>query len=325
MNGSYQWRTSPRHAWRWLAVVLSGFAASVIMHASPSNAQDLAGTSWLLVEIASMDDTTFTPDDSSKYTLEFLAEGRAAIRADCNRGTGSWASQSPGQLTFGPIAATRAMCPPGSLSDRYLGQFEWVRSYVMENGHLFLATMADGAIIEFAPAGDSAATVFGEEIRTTDAGRLQELILTRLFDRYAAEKGIVAEPAQVDAYLEKLDRAMAGDGNPAEKTLSPEESAQVAAMRRAMAQSIVRQWKINKALHAQYGGRIVYQQLGPEPLDAYRQFLEEARRNGDFAIADQARADAFWRYFTDDSMHDFMQPGSADEQRAFAEPPWSEQ
>jgi hypothetical protein len=31
-------------------------------------------------------------------------------------------------------------------------QFEWVRSYVVEGGHLFLSTMADGSIIEFEPA-----------------------------------------------------------------------------------------------------------------------------------------------------------------------------
>jgi heat shock protein HslJ len=322
MNGSYQRRTRPRHAIRWLAFVLSGFVVAVSMHASPSHAQGLAGTSWLLVEIASMDDTTFKPDDSSKYTLEFMADGRAAIRADCNRGTGSWNSQSPGQLTFGPIAATRAMCPPGSISDRYLAQFQWIRSYVMENGNLFLATMADGAIIEFAPAGDSAANVYGEEIRTADAGQLQEFVLTRLFDRYAAEQGIVAEPAEVNAYLEKLDQAMAADGNAAQE-LSPEDARQVAAMRHAMAQSLVRQWKINKALYAQYGGRIIYQQLGPEPLDAYRQFLEARQRDGDFTIGDQTLAAGFWRYFTDESMHDFMAPGSADEKQAFAVPPWN--
>jgi hypothetical protein len=32
-----------------------------------------------------------------------------------------------------------------------MGQFQWVRSYVLENGNLFLATMADGSIIEFEP------------------------------------------------------------------------------------------------------------------------------------------------------------------------------
>lgn len=113
---------------------------------------ELAGTSWRLVEIASMDDSEWVPDDPSMYTLAFGTDGSVRIVADCNRGTGSYVSESPGQLRFGVIAATQALCPPPSLHDVYMKQFEWVRSYVFEGGHLFLATMADGSIIEFQPA-----------------------------------------------------------------------------------------------------------------------------------------------------------------------------
>ena len=114
----------------------------------------LGGTRWRLVQIMSMDDSTYKPDDQALYTLNFEVDGNMSVLADCNRGKGSWTSESDGQLQFGPIATTRVMCPPGSLHDRYLSQFEWVRSYVMRDGHLFLATMADGAIIEFEPADD---------------------------------------------------------------------------------------------------------------------------------------------------------------------------
>ena len=113
---------------------------------------ELAGTSWRLVKIMSMDDSTDVPDDPALYTLNFGADGVMSLQADCNRGSGSWSSESPGQLQFGMIAATRAMCPPGPLHDTYLAQFVYVRSYVMDNGHLFLATRADGSIIEFEPA-----------------------------------------------------------------------------------------------------------------------------------------------------------------------------
>ena len=100
----------------------------------------------------SMDDDTYRPADPSLYMLSFGADGTVSLLADCNRGTGTWLSESDSQLQFGPITATMAMCPPGSLHDRYLSQFEWVRSYVFRDGHLFLATMADGSIIEFEPA-----------------------------------------------------------------------------------------------------------------------------------------------------------------------------
>jgi hypothetical protein len=96
-------------------------------------------------------------------------------------------------------------------------------------------------------------------------------------------------------------------------------------MLRDTAGDIIRQWKINKALYEQYGGRIIYQQLGPEPIDAYREFLRQREADGAFAIRDQALAASFWRYFTDDSIHDFMPPGGADEARAFTTPPWERQ
>jgi len=135
-----------------LCACVAGGSTDAEQVAATSGDVGLAGTAWELVKIQFMDDSAAVPDAASKYSLEFLAEGRVAIRADCNRGAGTWQSASPGRLEFGPIAATRALCPPGSIADTYLAQFEWVRSYLLRGGHLFLATMADGAIVEFRPA-----------------------------------------------------------------------------------------------------------------------------------------------------------------------------
>lgn len=200
---------------------------------------ELADTSWRLVRIMSMDDRVDVPDDRAKYTLELQADGTATMQADCNRGSGSWISEATGQLRFGPVASTHALCPPGSLSEKYLAQFEWVRSYVMKNGHLFLATMADGSIIEFEPAGDSAlaANARGEEIRRTDA-------------------------AEIGAFVEDT--------------------------RRKMGRAMVRQWKISKARYDGCGGRIIYQQLVRQPLDAYRRFLEQRQAESAFRNHDHA-------------------------------------
>jgi heat shock protein HslJ len=289
-----------------------------------THGRKLAGTSWRLVKILSMDDSGYAPGDTSKYTLDFRADGKAAILADCNRGTGAWTSSSGSQLQFGPIAATKALCPPGSLSERYLAQFQWVRSYVMENGHLYLATMADGSIIEFEPMElPLAATVLGEEVRTSDASEMQEIVLTRLFDRYAEEHGITVTDAEIDTYVENMRRGMRAEGLTAEDDLTPEEAAEVEQMRRDMGRSMIRQWKLNRALYRQYGGRIIFQQLGPEPLDAYRQYLEERQVAGDFKIHEKGFEGTFWRYFTDDSMHSFYESGSEEEARAFATPPWN--
>ncbi|HYG86166.1 MAG TPA: carboxylesterase family protein [Azospirillum sp.] len=119
--------------------------------ATSSVASELGGIAWQLVKFEGGDGTTLTPDDKAKYTLAFEADGRVSVRIDCNRGRGTWRSSGPKQLTFGPLALTRAMCPPGSLHDRIVRDWEFVRSYTIKDAHLFLALMADGGIYEFEP------------------------------------------------------------------------------------------------------------------------------------------------------------------------------
>jgi hypothetical protein len=174
-------------------------------------------------------------------------------------------------------------------------------------------------------AATEPAEVLGEPVPSTDPTEVQETIITRLLDQYAAERGIRAEPAEIDALLGKMRRDTAANDPAAEDDLTPEEKAEVDAMLRDTAGGIIRHWKINKALYDQYGGRIIYQQLGPEPLDAYRQFLRQREADSAFAIRDQAIETSFWRYLVDDSIHDFMAPGGADEARAFRIPPWEQQ
>ena len=75
---------------------------------------------------------------------------------NCNRAVGSWqstpdASGSAGSLQFGPLAGTRALCPPPSLDQRVLRDMAFVRSYLLKGGRLHLALMADGGIYHWAP------------------------------------------------------------------------------------------------------------------------------------------------------------------------------
>ena len=97
------------------------------------------------------DGALLEPDDPAKYTLSFGADGRLSARLDCNRGTGAWTSPEAGRLEFGPMALTRAMCPPGSLHDQIVRQLPYIRSYVIRDGRLYLSLMADGGTYELAP------------------------------------------------------------------------------------------------------------------------------------------------------------------------------
>lgn len=123
------------------------------------------------------------------------------------------------------------------------------------------------------------------------------------------ERGLLA--ARLDDATRMLDALAAPAGDPQE----------LQAARDQVAAAFIRQWKINRALHRQYGGRIIFQQGGPEPLDAYRRFLEEHQARGDFVFLDKDLEAAFWRYYRTDAIHSFFPPGSNAEAQAFATPP----
>lgn len=141
------------------AKFLSPLLGVAILVASTGSAQvpptsqrfELSGTSWQLVKFQGGDGEIVLPGDKSKYTISFGNDNRLTARIDCNRGNGSWKSAGPNQLEFGLLALTRATCPPGSLHDRIVRHWPFVRSYTIKDGHLFLSLMADGGIYEFEP------------------------------------------------------------------------------------------------------------------------------------------------------------------------------
>jgi para-nitrobenzyl esterase len=104
-----------------------------------SDSAQLGGTSWQVVRFQGGDDVVLTPDDKRKYTIAFAADGGFTVRFDCNRGRGSWKSSEKNHLEFGPLALTRSACPPGSLHDRRVKQWPFIRSYVFKGGQLFLS------------------------------------------------------------------------------------------------------------------------------------------------------------------------------------------
>ena len=170
------------------------------------------------------------------------------------------------------------------------------------------------------PAAPIAGRVLSAVIRTQDVEELRYYVLRTLTDRYAASNGIVVTDAEKAAYAAHIREALSSD--PAVAAELGEETAEDGVVRLQAAEAFIKQWKVNRALYQQYGGRIIFQQGGPEPLDAYRDFLEERQAAGDFTIADESMAATFWRYYRDDSMHSFFEPGSAEEGKAFGVEPW---
>lgn len=130
-------------------LLLSGPAGTIRLQPS------LSGVIWEWLGLEGGDGSVVTPKDPSRYTLAFLPQGKLAIRADCNRAMGSYATEGPTiDLTIGGV--TRALCAPGSLMDAYLRDLDLVSSHVFRDGNLYLALPADAGILAFRARVDEA-------------------------------------------------------------------------------------------------------------------------------------------------------------------------
>ncbi len=189
------------------------------------------------------------------------------------------------------------------------------------------------------------AVVLGENITVNEKDKLSGKIFNALLQQYAKENQIEPTDEELDAFVQRTEemkkQQQAKSERDRERLKKELESASFSgrdrkakqsqlaviesnmnfnremkkktkgmeekmhAMKRQMAQQFVRSWKINKALYEKYGGRLIFQQAGIEPLDAYRDFLKEQEKSGAFQIIDKQYEAGFWRYFTNDAMHRF--------------------
>jgi len=83
-------------------------------------------------------------------------DGTVNMRLDCNRANGTWLAEPgsdhhSGRFGFGPLAATRAVCPPPHLDEQIVSDAAYVRGYYLKAGRLHLSLMADGGIYVWEP------------------------------------------------------------------------------------------------------------------------------------------------------------------------------
>jgi len=107
----------------------------------------LTGTVWRWTETIA-GNGSIRPDAPEHYTLEFQPGGMIAVRADCNRGSGSYLLNGD-VLTFGPLAMTRAMCPPGSKDSEFLRDLAAVQGQQFRGADLVLTLKAGAGSMIF--------------------------------------------------------------------------------------------------------------------------------------------------------------------------------
>jgi len=131
------------------------------------------------------------------------------------------------------------------------------------------------------------------------------------------ERDLEPTEEEIDAYVERM-KAAAKELKAAAPSRDVEELPDT--VYREAAREAVLRFKIDRSLYEEYGGRVIFQQLGPEPIDAFREFLEERQEVGAFRILDPDLVDGFWEYLVDDSIHSFFPPEEAE--RAMSRPWW---
>jgi heat shock protein HslJ len=141
----------------FLSALLSLWACQALAAGDDVPPPALAGTHWRLVEFQSMDDAqgTTRPGEGTVYTMWLHGDGSVTMQLNCNRATGNWSAASDsdaasGRFEFGPLAATRALCPPPSMDESIVAQSSYVRSYLLKDDKLYLSLMADGGIYVWA-------------------------------------------------------------------------------------------------------------------------------------------------------------------------------
>jgi hypothetical protein len=145
------------------------------------------------------------------------------------------------------------------------------------------------------------------------AGWKQSLAEAR--ERLATDELTDEQRAELETNIAMYTNFLANPSGP-EEDLAPE--APISPIEREIATAMISSWMVNRSLYRKYGGRLIFQQFGIEPLDAYRKLLEEQHEKGSFEIAKGYEA-LFWNYFTNDAMHMFY---GDDDGRQLIDNPW---
>jgi heat shock protein HslJ/uncharacterized protein YraI len=107
---------------------------------------------------------------SENYTITFMPDGTASIKADCNQVIAQYTLGTDGDLSIVLGPSTLVACPEGSSDAQYLNLLSKVVSGSLQDGGLMLAT-SDGEMMGFLP-GEASDTTAG----STDMAAMQDIV-----------------------------------------------------------------------------------------------------------------------------------------------------
>lgn len=108
----------------------------------------LPGPAWLWRGTLITGGTQHVPDDPSKYSLSFSADGTLTVGADCNQASGTFTLDGS-KIAISGLNSTLAACPAGSLSAEFIADLGLAKHVVVSPAVLsFKLETADGKLGE---------------------------------------------------------------------------------------------------------------------------------------------------------------------------------
>jgi len=111
------------------------------------NEPRLTGTVWQWLGTTTATEP-ITVADSSRYTVEFLEDGTAAIKADCNQVVANYTAEE-GVLSIMPGPMTLAACPEDSQADQFMQQLSNAAIFFFQGSDLFIDQFASAGTMRF--------------------------------------------------------------------------------------------------------------------------------------------------------------------------------
>jgi hypothetical protein len=147
--------------------------------------------------------------------------------------------------------------------------------------------------------------VEGDKTALRDYFAIADEILPPLVAKYIKDHKLEATDAEIaeeEEFMAPNEPKAPSKKKKPPKVLAPDHE---------VAKAFVGRWNFHKALHDKYGGRVVFQQAGIEPLDAYVKWLADEEKEGNFEILDPKWKAAFAEYFKP-KYHRFLDENSKD-------------
>jgi heat shock protein HslJ len=92
---------------------------------------------WQLVSVTEAGQAPVSVAEPERFTATFGADGRVALRADCNRCSASYTAQGD-RLSVGPMACTRAQCSGAPLDTTFAALVQGATAWSAADGRLEL-------------------------------------------------------------------------------------------------------------------------------------------------------------------------------------------